>query len=464
MKTLRIRTWLLVGMLLFLALTVLFYHFTDELEQRVLQPWVQHQAQQQDAAAGSILREVASSPARWHDPRWQGSLRAKLDKLSLGALILDPSGAAIFRAGHVGSWRQDQGPWSWMQASRQVVVLEGGRQLGTVELFMPVRNNPLAPASAALALVLALLFVGWQIGRGVVRPLEALSRAARQIAEGHLDFALPGSQVTEVAQVRAAFEVMRDGLKDSIAQQAALEEERRLFIGAIAHDLRTPLFILRAHLRGLQKGIATTPEKVREYVDECVGRADALERLVADLFAFTRLEYLEQEPERAPLELGALLRGSVEGMQPLAAARGITLALDVPTEPGALLGDSRLLARAVDNLLDNALHHTAEGGRIQVRYAREDDTLVFAVADTGPGIAAHDLPHLFTPLYRGEASRNRQTGGAGLGLAIARRILRAHGGDLTAANGATGGAVFTATLPITRRACPPADLITVTGS
>jgi signal transduction histidine kinase len=336
--------------------------------------------------------------------------------------------------------------------------------LGTVELFMPVRNNPLAPASAALALVLALLFVGWQIGRGVVRPLEALSRAARQIAEGHLDFALPGSQVTEVAQVRAAFEVMRDGLKESIAQQAALEEERRLFIGAIAHDLRTPLFILRAHLRGLQKGIAATPEKVREYVDECVGRADALERLVADLFAFTRLEYLEQEPERAPLELGALLRGSVEGMQPLAAARGITLALDMPTEPGALLGDSRLLARAVDNLLDNALHHTPEGGRIQVRCGREDDTLVFAVADTGPGIAAHDLPHLFTPLYRGEASRNRQTGGAGLGLAIARRILRAHGGELTAANGATGGAEFTATLPAPRHARPPADLVTATGS
>jgi signal transduction histidine kinase len=214
----------------------------------------------------------------------------------------------------------------------------------------------------------------------------------------------------------------------------------------------------------LQKGIAATPEKVREYVDECVGRADALERLVADLFAFTRLEYLEQEPERAPLGLGALLRGSVEGMQPLAAARGITLALDAPTEPDALLGDSRLLARAVDNLLENALHHTPEGGRVQVRCGREADTLVFAVADTGPGIAAHDLPHLFTPLYRGEASRNRQTGGAGLGLAIARRILRAHGGDLVAANGATGGAVFTATLPLTRRACPPADLVTVTGS
>jgi signal transduction histidine kinase len=253
---------------------------------------------------------------------------------------------------------------------------------------------------------------------------------------------------------------MRDGLKESIEQQAALEQERRLFIGAIAHDLRTPLFTLRAHLRGLQKGIAATPEKVAEYVDECSAQADALERLVADLFAFTRLEYLEQQPERAPLELGVLLRQTAEGVQPLAAARGLTLALEAPAEPCPLLGDGHLLARAVANLLDNALRHTPEGGQIRVRWSREDATLVFTVEDTGPGVAAHDLPHLFTPLYRGEGSRNRQTGGAGLGLTIARRILQAHGGDLMAANNPTGGAVFTGTLPAARPAPAPAHLAT----
>ncbi len=122
---------------------------------------------------------------------------------------------------------------------------------------------------------------------------------------------------------------------------------------------------------------------------------------------------------------------------------------DDPAEPCPLMGDSHLLARVVENLLDNAVRHTPAGGRIQVRWGCEQATLHFAVADSGPGIAAHDLPHLFTPLYRGETSRNRRTGGAGLGLAIARRILRAHGGDLTAANGPTGGAVFTGTLPAT---------------
>jgi signal transduction histidine kinase len=321
--------------------------------------------------------------------------------------------------------------------------------VGTVEVFLPPHGDPLAPVAVVLALALALLAVGWQIGRGMVRPLEAMSLAARRIAEGDLEFTLPASPVREVAEVRAAFDVMRDGLQHAVEQQAALEEERRLFIGAIAHDLRTPLFTLRAYLRGLQKGLAATPEKVREYVDECAAKADALERLIADLFAFTRLEYLEQEPEHTPLELSTLLRQAVEGMRPLAAAREIVLMLDGPVTPCPLLGDRHLLTRVVENLLDNAVRHTPAGGTIRVSWGRAGATLHFAVADSGSGIAAHDLPHLFKPLYRGETSRNRQTGGAGLGLAIARRILRAHGGDLSAANSPAGGAVFIGTLPAT---------------
>src|SRR5439155_21198602 len=101
MRTLRIRKWMIVGMLIFLVLTGLFYHITDVLERQVLQPVVQQQAQQQDAAVGAVLRDIARSPARWHDPGWQRSLRNKLDKLGVAALILYPSGATIFRMGHV---------------------------------------------------------------------------------------------------------------------------------------------------------------------------------------------------------------------------------------------------------------------------------------------------------------------------------------------------------------------------
>jgi signal transduction histidine kinase len=110
-------------------------------------------------------------------------------------------------------------------------------------------------------------------------------------------------------------------------------------------------------------------------------------------------------------------------------------------------GDPVLLMRAVENVLDNAVRHTPAGGEIRVDWGQSLECVTFTVSDSGPGIATADLPHLFTPLFRGEASRNRRTGGAGLGLTIARRLLRAHGGELTAANGQGGGAVFTGTMP-----------------
>jgi signal transduction histidine kinase len=284
--------------------------------------------------------------------------------------------------------------------------------------------------------------------RPVLRPLSAMSRAAEGIAGGDLDVHLPSSPVREIAEVSAALEGMSHALRDSLARQRALEEDRRLFVGAVAHDLRTPLFMLRGYLKGLETGVAATPEKIAHYVHSSLAKADALERLIADLFAFTRLEYLEQEPDRAPLELGALLRSTADGARPLAAEKQIEIVLDGPEEPCSLLGDAHLLGRAVENLLDNALRHTPARGQTSIRWGRMGDTLTFSVEDTGPGIAEEDLPHLFAPLYRAERSRSRQTGGAGLGLTIARRILRAHGGDLIASNAPAGGAVFTATLPV----------------
>lgn len=296
---------------------------------------------------------------------------------------------------------------------------------------------------------LTLAIVVWLIGPPVLRPLSTLSQAAESIAGGDLDIHLSPSPVREIAEVSAALEGMSAALLAALERQATLEEERRLFVSAIAHDLRTPLFMLRGYLRGLERGVAATPEKIAHYVDASREQADALERLISDLFAYTRLEYLEIEPARAPLDLSTLLQQAADDARQAAAAKEIRLTLDMPEAPCFVMGDSYLLTRAVGNLLDNAIRYTPEGGWIGIHCDPREDTLTFAIEDTGPGIAPHDLPHLFTPLYRGEASRSRQTGGAGLGLAIARRIMRTHGGDLTAANSPLGGAIFTATLPAT---------------
>ncbi|MGI8688962.1 MAG: ATP-binding protein [Thermomicrobiales bacterium] len=450
MKMLGIRQYMIVGMLTFFVLPTLTYGVTDLLDRRVVQS---QQTQQQDAALGAAQREIAENAARWRDPQWQASIRDTLSTLNAGVVIRDPSGGEVFSAGHVGA-RNHQGWWSGAHPSQQTMVVEGGQTQGTVELFAPQHDDGLARAAATIALVLAILNAGWQMRRSVVKPLEAMGQAARRIAGGNLDFALPESRVKEIAAVRAAFQAMGDGLRELIGRQAALEEERRFFVGAIAHDLRTPLFTLRGSLVGLEQGLATSPEKTARYVAVCRQKADQLDRLVDDLFAYTKAEYLEQTLRREQMALGPLLDRAVDDLRPRARAKGVTVERDGPDDCPTLAGDAHLIERAVENLLDNALRHTPPGGSIAVRCQRGADRLIFTVADTGPGIAASDLPHLFEPLYRGEASRNRETGGAGLGLAIARRILRAHGGDLTAANEATGGAAFTGWLPFSSPLAP----------
>jgi signal transduction histidine kinase len=306
----------------------------------------------------------------------------------------------------------------------------------------------LLPLVGLATLLLTLGVIAWLLGRTLLKPLAATSNAARQIAAGDLDIVLPGSQVREVAELSSAFVAMSAELRASLQQQAAIEDERRMFVSAIAHDLRTPLFSLRGYLEGLDQGLATTPQKAAQYVRVCREKADVLERLIADLFAYARIEYLEQTLQREPLALGTLLGRAVEGRRREAGAQGVTLRLDQPQPTCMVEGDQHLLGRAVENLLDNALRHTRPGGEIEVQWWTDGDRAMFTVADSGPGIAPRDLPHVFEPMYRADPSRSRETGGTGLGLAISRRILRAHGGDLSAANRVAGGAEFTGSLPV----------------
>ncbi len=421
----------------------------------------------QQRAESTILtaarRAVGSDAAHWTDPAWQSGARRRLARLGVDALLVTADGRQLFATTTMPLPRRATG-WQVWDGVKVGLPRGGGTAAFFVRVVPPGTILTGALAGGLLALLPTLAGAGWFLGHTVVRPLTAMSRAARGVRDGHLDVMMPASRVQEVAEVASALEALVAGLGEAAQRQAALEQERRLFIGAVAHDLRTPVFTLRAYLGGLRDGLATTPEKTERYLDVCQAKVEALERLIADLFAFTRVEYLDQQPRREPLELGILLRQAVDDLQPRAEAKGITLALDAPPTPCPLCGDGDLLARAVANLLDNALRYTPAGGEVRVSWGVSGDRLVFRVTDTGPGLAPHDVPHLCTQLYRGEPSRNRQTGGAGLGLTIAQRILQAHGGELTAANGALGGAVFSGTLPLDRAASPTSDPVVAASS
>jgi signal transduction histidine kinase len=290
--------------------------------------------------------------------------------------------------------------------------------------------------------VLLALVISWFVGKALLRPLAAMSQAARQIAGGDLNFSLPPSRVREVAEVAAAFSEMGKALRVALERQSELEQERRLFISAIAHDLRTPLFSLRGYLEGLEAGIATTPEKVAHYIAVCREKAGDLEKRISDLFAYARLEYLEQTPRYTNFDLNQLLSRLTESFKPQLEAKQIELRLEAPPEPALVRGDESLLTRMFENLLDNAICYTPRQGLIRLNWEKQPERIAFRLTDSGPGLSAQELPYLFDPLFRGKQAQQGQTGGAGLGLTIARRILLAHGGGLKAANRPEGGAEF----------------------
>lgn len=438
-RTIPLRKWLLIGFFILMHVPLLAMA-------AFAVAWIRGPHSYHEQATS----EVRNSTALWDDPAWRTALEDEFDQrdihfvLTEGDTVIYQSVADPFVTGD-GSERSVMVNRVVLSGSdpQRVFYIYGDEDFGPPD-ELPLQ---LVLIVGAVAFILTLVGIGIYLGRTVIGPLSAAGETARQVAAGNLDVMLPPSRIHEVNELNSAINSMSVDLRESLQQQAAMDQERRLMIGAVVHDLRTPLFALRGYLEGLETGVADTPEKQRRYITVAQEKADALERLISDLFSFTRLEYLEETPVREPLDLRELMQALVNGVSPQAEAKGVRVEL---TTSGncPVQGDRHLLTRAVENLLDNAIRHTPAGGTVTVECRNDDERSVFSVFDTGPGIPEADLPQLFMPLFRGETSRNRRTGGAGLGLTIARRILRAHGGDLDAANMPEGGAKFVGWIPL----------------
>jgi signal transduction histidine kinase len=216
----------------------------------------------------------------------------------------------------------------------------------------------------------------------------------------------------------------------------------------IAHELRTPLSVQRAHLEAIQDGIyPASPESLQPVLEQNL----LLTRLVEDLRTLALADAGQLRLEVVPVEFLGLLERIVERFQPQAKANGIDLSLIVsPALQAAglvLQVDPIRIEQILGNLFSNALRYLSQSGSIVVDVERRRKTLAIQVRDSGPGIPPEALAHIFERFYRADKSRSRSEGGSGLGLAIARQLAEAHGGALTAANAQPSGAVFTLTLP-----------------
>jgi signal transduction histidine kinase len=308
----------------------------------------------------------------------------------------------------------------------------------------------------------AALGLALSMARPVARAIQQVEAGARRMAGGEYSTRLPEDGqygAHELEQLARWFNQMAASVEDAFARRERAEAERRQVVAALSHDLRTPVASVRAMLEAITDGVITDPATVARYQLTIRAEVHHLSSLLDDLLQLARLEAAAPDLPGLRLEsvaLDDLISDALEAMRYHAESAGVAVTGTVEGELPGVFVEARHIHRVLTNLVQNALRHTPRGGCIVIRARRTQDAagvplVEVRVVDSGGGIAARDLPHIFEPLYRGEPSRQRQTPllggrvtsvadngvpgdppGAGLGLAIARRLIEAHGGAMWA--------------------------------
>src|SRR5215207_2647662 len=276
------------------------------------------------------------------------------------------------------------------------------------------------------------MILGYLLASTVTERINLLKGAAEKLAKGDLQTRVPVNGRDEVAALSQTFNQMAEQLQAADQKQRELESLRRDLIAWVGHDLQTPLASMRAILEALSDGVVDEPEMVKRYLITAQRDVMWLSALIDDLFQMSQLDAGGFPLQRAPASLSDLVSDTLESFSQLAKQQEITLEGQVESDVDPVLMDTQAIGRVFNNLISNALRYTPSQGRVSVWVRRASAGVEVTVSDTGEGIRPRDIPRIFERFYRGDASRTRSSGmgGAGLGLAIARRIVRAHGGDI----------------------------------
>ncbi|MEV0899543.1 HAMP domain-containing sensor histidine kinase [Actinoplanes sp. NPDC049802] len=333
------------------------------------------------------------------------------------------------------------GPAIFHEHLRQISPAAGAEVTHHVEQAYTSANR-IALALGLAAVLATALAASALLARRVARPVRELAAAAADIAEGHYDVRItaPGMGA-DFDSVAASFNAMAARLAD-------IETTRRRLLADVGHELRTPLATMQAYVQAAQDGVTVADEDTWIVL---ATQTERMQRLVEDIAAVSRAE--EHQLDLHPVRVTAtdLAATAITAVQPRYAAKGVSLEHVARPDRTAVDADPARMAQVLGNLLDNSLRHTPPGGHVTVTTGSDGDSARITVTDTGDGVAAEHLPHLFERFYRADTARDRRHGGSGIGLSIAHAIVADHGGHLTAdSHGPGAGATFTVTLPAAR--------------
>ncbi len=379
-------------------------------------------------------------------------MRPPMSDLGLMALFLTITAVISILAGY-GAYRL-----GWLERAPSLRwTLSGTYALASLLTFINVWLTARLMFASEHDLLLATVLLAFAGGIAIVlgvffattfaERLTRLEAATRAIEEG--DFAaraaIPGRD--EVAALAQSFNQMAQRLQTADQKQRELDALRRDLVAWAGHDLRTPLASIRLLVEALADGVATDEQTVQQYLVQAKKQIDRLSLLVEDLFQVSQLDTGSLPLQLEAASLSDLISDTLESFSALAAQNRVTLSGSAAPGVDPLMMDVQRMGRALNNLVSNALRHTPPEGRVDIHAGLTDDGVLLSISDTGEGISPDDLPYIFERFYRGEKSRSRASGGAGLGLAITRGIVEAHGGSIRVESVPGKGSVFTIVLP-----------------
>jgi signal transduction histidine kinase len=334
---------------------------------------------------------------------------------------------------------------------RFMVVASVGTVVGLANLFAVTRAMSVSAHDASLVSTLLLYATLAGVGAALVvarsstSALERLTQVAGELERG--DLSARAGEIgggPDLERLGGAFDRMAAGLQEARERAQHVEEMRADLITAVSHDLRTPLASLRAMIEAVDEGVVSDPPTVRRYAGEMRRSVGQLSAMVDDLFELVQLDAGAIEAETTRIQLADAVRSALATVEQAAEVKGVHLAADLGDAEAAPC--SPRIVRVLQTLLVNAIRHTPADGSVRVEARRVPPGLQVVVEDDGEGIAASDLPRVFEPFFRADAARSGP--GAGLGLALARRIVEALGGRIGARSVPTHGSRFEIALPI----------------
>ncbi|MFL5734439.1 MAG: sensor histidine kinase [Chloroflexia bacterium] len=319
-----------------------------------------------------------------------------------------------------------------------------------LNMFLSAHDLGLLTILLVFSAVISLFFA-FLLAQSLVMRLRALLTVARQVADGDLNARVEVSSRDEIGRLAEEFNSMVEQLDQARAQRERMEAARRELVAAVSHDLRTPLASMRAMIEALNDGVVSDSDTVSRYLHTIQSETHHLTTLIDDLFELSQIDAGALKLHLEPTSLADLVSDALESMAPQAEKKKVHLQGQVDGAPPTVPLDAPRMQRVLYNLIQNAIRHTPADGTVTLMVRGGPGSVELTVADTGEGISESDLPHVFDSFYRGEPARTRAahtaSPGAGLGLAIARGIVEAHGGSISASSAPGAGAAFHVVLP-----------------